>query len=177
MALYPDPVLPGAFNNYRFTPDLVRTSERLDVNYGKSLSSRNRVSANLNYARLGAESPGALPAPDGSYAGSDPVQHANAAHTRQTAWGGVISYTFVASPTIVNEFRAGAVRMRLEAHALDAGLDASATLGISGLGKDGVPVVRPTGYAQLGAAGPVPLGISTRDLSGGGHDPLDSRAA
>jgi hypothetical protein len=51
--------------------------------------------------------------------------------------------------------------MRLDAHALDAGLDASATLGIFGLGKDGVPVVRPTGYAQLGAAGPVPLGIAT----------------
>ena len=162
LALYPDPALPGAFNNYRFTPDLVRASERLDLNYGKSLSSRNRVSANLNYAKLSADSPGALPAPGGSYAGSDPVQHANAARTRQTAWGGVVSYTFVASPTIVNEFRAGAVRMRLEAHALDAGLDASTALGISGLGKDGVPLIRPTGYAQLGAAGPVPLGISAR---------------
>ena len=63
LALYPDPVLPGAFNNYRFTPDLVRSSDRLDVNYDKPLSSRNRLSAHLNYARLGAESPGALPAP------------------------------------------------------------------------------------------------------------------
>jgi hypothetical protein len=161
LALYPDPVLPGAFNNYRFTPDLVRSSERLDVNYGKSLSSRNRVSANLNYQRLGAESPGALPGPDGSYAGSDPVQHANAAHTRQTAWSGVISHTFVASPALVNELRVGAVRMRLDAHALDEGLDAAAALGISGLGKDGLPVVRPTGYAQLGAAGPVPLEVGT----------------
>lgn len=162
LALYPDPTLPGAFNNYRFTPDLVRSSERLDVNYGRPLSLRNRLTANLNYARLGSESPGALPAPAGSYAGSDPVQHANAAHTGQRAWGGVISYTFVARPTLLNELRVGAVGMRLDAHALDAGLDAAAALGISGLGIDGMPVVRPTGYAQLGAAGPVPLGIDTR---------------
>ena len=162
LALYPDPVLPGAFNNYRFTPDLVRFSERLDVNYDRSLSLKNRVTANLNYARLGAESPGALPAAGGSYAGSDPVQHANAAHTSQTAWGGIVSYTYIASPTLRNDLRAGAVRMKLDAHALDAGLDASAALGISGLGKDGMPVVRPTGYAQLGAAGPVPFGIGAR---------------
>jgi len=51
--------------------------------------------------------------------------------------------------------------MRLDAHALDEGLDAAAALGISGLGKDGLPVVRPTGYAQLGAAGPVPLEVGT----------------
>ena len=162
LALYPDPILPGAFNNYRFTPDLVRSSERLDVSYDRSLSVRNRVTAHLNYARLGADSPGALPATAGLYAGSDPVQHANAAHTSQTAWGGVISYTFVARPTLLNELRVGAVRMSLDAHALDAGLDAAAALGISGLGKDGMPVVRPTGYAQLGAAGPVPFGIGTR---------------
>ena len=165
LALYPDPILPGAFNNYRFTPDLVRSSDRIDVNYDRPLSSRNRLSAHLNYARLSAESPGALPAPDGygfpagSYAGSDPVQQANAAHTRQTAWGGVISHTFVASPTLVDEVRVGAVHMGLDARALDAGLDAAVALGISGLGKEGVPVVRPSGYAQLGAAGPVPLSI------------------
>jgi hypothetical protein len=165
LALYPAANLPGAFNNYRFTPDLVRRSERLDLRSDKILSVRSTLFARLSYARREVESPGALPAPAGfdfpagSFAGSDPIQHANGANTRETAWDGAVSQTFTLRSGLVSEFRAGIARLDLAAFARDRGLDAAAALGISGLGKEGVPVVRPSGYAQLGAAGPVPLEI------------------
>ncbi len=157
IALYPNPNLAGAVNNYRFTPSLIRNSSRSNVRTDKSLSDRSKLFARLSYGRQNAESPGALP----GFAASDAIQHADGADTRLTTWGVVVSQTFAVRPSLANEFRAGISRFDLTAYSHDRGLDASAALGIPGLGAGGLPVVRPTGYAQLGAVEPVPLQIRT----------------
>lgn len=157
IALYPNPNLAGPVNNYRLTPSLVRTSVRSDVRTDKTLSARSKLFARLSYGRQNGESPGALPA----FASSDAIQHADGANTRLTAWGGVVSHTSAVRPSLLNEFRAGISRFDLTAYSQDRGLDASAALAIPGLGAGGLPVVRPTGYAQLGAVEPAPLQIRT----------------
>ncbi len=103
IALYPDPNLAGSVNNYRFTPSLIRNSNRSDVRTDKTLSARSKLFARLSYGRQNGESPGALP----GFAASDAIQHADGANTRLTTWGGVVSHTFAVRPSLANEFRAG----------------------------------------------------------------------
>jgi hypothetical protein len=155
VALYPDPNLAGSANNYRFTPFLIRNSNRFNLRSDKDLPARGKLFARLSYGRQNAESPSALP---GAVA-SDTTQHADGADTNLTTWGGVISHTTTVRPSLANEFRAGIARFDLTAYSRDRGLDASAALAIPGLSSEGLPVVRPTGYAQLGAAGPAPMQI------------------
>ena len=166
-ALYPDPNLPGAVDNYRFTPSLLSNSDRLDLRSDKTFSRRGMLMARFNYERQNELSPGALPAPPalhlppGWFAGSDPLQHADADITKPFAWAAAIADTFVARPSLVNDFRASIARLDLNTSSSDSGLNAASVLGIAGLGSDGLPGVWPSGYAQLGAAGPVPFEIRT----------------
>ncbi len=159
IALYPDPNLAGSANNYRFTPVLARDSGRFDVRSDKKLSARGTLFARLSYERRDGESPSALPA--GPFVASDATQHADGAGTRLTAWGAAVSQTYTLRPSLVNEVRAGMTRFDLNGYALDRGLDSAAALAIPGLGTDGLPGIQPTGYAQLGATGPVPFEIRT----------------
>ena len=154
IALYPDPNLPGAANNYRFTPAEVRNSGWLNGRSDKILSAASTLFARFSYERQNRQSPGALPA--GS---SDVAQHADGAVTNLTAWGGGISHTYVIGPATINEFRAGITRLDLSGYPNDRGVDASALLAIPGLGAGGLPVISPTGFATLGAAEAVPMSL------------------
>jgi hypothetical protein len=161
IALYPDPNLPGLFNNYRFTPALDRDGERLNFRSDKKLSDRGTLVARLTYERRNRQSHGSLPGTVGSFVESDVLQYADGTGTSLAAWGAAVAHTYTLRPSLINEVRAGMTRFDLHGHALDRGLDSSALLSIPGLGMDGLPSVRPTGYAQLGATGPAPFGIRT----------------
>jgi hypothetical protein len=153
--LFPDPNLPGDANNYRYTPDRIAEGDRVTARVDKLLSLGSVLFARLSYERHDLESPGALPAPAGSpfragsFAGSDSAQLADGAGTSLAAWSGVVSHAF---------------RFKLTGYADDRDLDASAALGIPGLGAGGLPLVRPTGFAHLGAAGAAPLEIQTNSF-------------
>ena len=66
------------------------------------------------------------------------------ASTRLAAWSGVASLTSTPRPSLVNELRAGATRSDMTGSALDDR-----------------PTVTPSGYAQLGATGPVPFKLQS----------------
>lgn len=167
IALYPDPNLPGAADNYRFTPNRIENTSWASARSDKILSPRSTVFARITYQRDATGLPGALPAPGGlasslgPYVGSDPAQQADAANTRLTAWQGGVSHTFVLRPGLVNELRAAVSRFDLHSAAADQGINASAVLGIPGLSPDGLPVINPLGFTALGAAEPSPLTIRT----------------
>ena len=154
-ALYPDPNLPGAADNYLFNPASFDNQERFDIRSDRTLSARNRLFFRLTHEGSEALSPGAFP---GGY-GNDVTQHADGDSTNTNAWGGVVSQTFAVGPSLANELRAGAAGIGLHARANDQGLNASALLGIPGLGSDGLPSIVPTGFTALGAAGAVPLQV------------------
>ena len=167
IGLYPDPNLPGAADNYRFTPNRVENTSWASARTDKILSPRSTLFARISYQRDATELPGALPAPDGlaaslgPYAGSDPVQHADGSNTHLTAWGGGVSHTFMLRPDLINEFRVAVSRFDLNAAAADQGINASAALRIPGLSADGLPLINPEGFTALGAAEPAPLAIRT----------------
>ncbi|HLX42719.1 MAG TPA: carboxypeptidase-like regulatory domain-containing protein, partial [Bryobacteraceae bacterium] len=116
-ALYPDPNLPGDFNNYRFTPALIRNREQFDGRTDKQFGANSKVFARFSYEQQNGQSPGALPAPAGfaagSFAGSDPVQHADDAATELGVWAGAVAYTAAIHPSLLNEFRTGVTRYDL----------------------------------------------------------------
>lgn len=136
IALYPDPNLPGAANNFLFTPSAISNGERFGFRTDKTLSSRNTLFARLNYERFNDVSPSALP-----YGGNDPTQHADDADIHLAAGGAAISETFVVSPSLINDVHLGFSRLNWNGAPLTAGDS---------------PVISPEGFAQLGAAESVP---------------------
>ncbi|MGA2715723.1 MAG: hypothetical protein ABSG41_21695 [Bryobacteraceae bacterium] len=136
IALYPDPNLPGAADNFLFTPSAISNGERFGFRTDKTLSSRNTLFARLNYERFNDLSPSALPS-----GGSDPTQHADDADIHLTAAGAAVSETFAVSPSLINDVHLDFSRLDWNGVPLTAGA---------------LPVVSPEGFAQLGAAESVP---------------------
>ena len=139
--LYPDPNLPGAADNYRFTPDQIQNSSWFNARTDKIISSRNTLFGRISYQRQDQQSPSALPGPA---IASDSAQHADAANTRLTAWGGAVSDTFQVQPNLINEIRASGSRLNLNGQPLDQS-----------------PVINLEGFTQLGAAEAVPVQVRT----------------
>ena len=150
IALYPDPNLPGAADNFLLTPSAISDGERFGFRTDKTLSSRHTLFARLNYERFNDLSPGALPS-----GGNDPAQHADDADIHLVAAGAAVSETFFVSPSIVNDVHLGFSRLGWNGVPLSQSTNATA-LGIPGLTAGPLPVVSPEGFTQLGAAQSVP---------------------
>ena len=162
LALYPDPNLPGVADNYRYSPTAPHNAAWFHGWWDDSLSPVHALSVAAGYEREHEQSPGALTAPAGlpfarSSIGSDITQNANDDDMKTRAWDAVVAETATLRPSLVNEFRAGASSLRLQAQPLDEGSNWSTTLDIPGLSGDGLPTVSPTGFASLGAAGAAPF--------------------
>jgi len=166
LALYPDPNLPGAADNYRYSPLAVHNAGWFHGRSDKRLSAQHSLSVAAGYEHEHEQSPGALPAPAGlslaqSSLGSDITQNADAANMTSAAWEVVVAETATLSPSLVNEFRAGAASLNLRARTLDQGTNWSTLLDIPGLSDAGLPTVSPTGFTSLGAAGAAPFQVHT----------------
>ena len=140
VALYPDPNLPGAADNYRFTPALINNGTDFGASSDKILTSRSSLFARFNYQHRNQQSPSALP-----NAASDPRQHADDAQTWLTSWTGAASHSYVLSPAVLNQFRIGVTRIGINGQPNDAALS----------------TVTPEGFVQLGANNAVPFRIRT----------------
>ncbi len=164
LALYPDPNLPGIADNYRYTPSAPHNAGWFHGRSDKRLSANHSFSVGAGYEREHEQSPGALPAPAGlpftlDSLGSDITQNANDANMTSNAWDVVVAETAALSASLVNEFRAGATSLRLQAQPLDQGMNWSTLLDIPGLSSAGLPTVSPTGFTSLGAAGAAPFDL------------------
>ena len=164
LALYPDPNLPGIANNYRYSPPAVHNSGWFHGRSDKRLSAQHSLSVSAGYEHERVQSPGALPAPAGlslaqSSLGSDITQNADDADMTANAWEAAIAETAALRPALVNEFRAGAASLHLQAQPLDQRTNWSTLLDIPGLSDAGLPTVSPTGFTSLGAAGAAPFDL------------------
>jgi hypothetical protein len=159
LAMYPNPNLAGAADNYLYSPFAVLSNHQVLARSDANLTSRNTAFVRFNVDRPDQVSPGALP-----LGGSDVAQQATDETTRTRSWSVAASDTHVFRPNLINQVRAGASSVNLNAAANDRGLNASHLLSMPGLSSDGLPSIQPTGYASLGAAGPVPLQIITRSM-------------
>lgn len=150
--LYPDPNLPGAADNFRYTPSATSNGERYGIRTDKTLSSRNAFYGRANYERSGDLSPGALPG-----GGNDLTQHADDANLHLTAFAAAGAWTYAPRASVVNQLRGGMTRLDWSGVPLDSQANPEAALSIPGLlSTGGLPVVSPEGFARLGAAESVP---------------------
>lgn len=159
IALYPNPNLPGAADNFLYTPSALSNNKQFLGRSDSNITASNALFLRFNIDRPDQVSPGALPS-----GGSDPAQNAMDETTRTRSWSAAVSDTHVFRASLINELRAGASSVNLSAAANDQGVNASSLLGIPGLSSNGLPSIQATGYASLGAYGPVPLQITTRDF-------------
>ena len=165
MALYPDPTAPGAADNYSLVSNRVLNSSQFALRSDYDLSPTSRLYVRLVAGSAVGQSPGALPAPAGmgfpagSYAGSDSAQNADGVDTHEHWMSGAVSHTATLSTSLTNEFRAGVSVNDLRSYAADRGFDASAALGIPGLGSSGMPNFSVLGFASLGAGSAAPFAM------------------
>jgi len=162
LALYPDPNLPGIADNYRYTPSAPHNAGWFHGRSDRRFSAQHSLFVSAGYEREREQSPGALPAPAGlplapTSLGSDITQNADDDNMTSSAWEAVAAETAALSASLINEFRAGAASLRLQAQPLDQGINWSTLLDIPGLSATGLPTVSPTGFTSLGAAGAAPF--------------------
>lgn len=169
--LYPDPN--SGVNQYFFSPNRIQRDDAFNVRSDKVLiANKNYLFARASRGYNFTDLPGALPRPAnpgftmGNFAGGDAGQLADAADFKLTTWGGVISDTHVFRPNLLLDMRAGFSRFDLFAVPKDMNIDSAKELGIPGVNEalppysGGLPGIRPTGFAFLGANTPIPS-IST----------------
>ena len=166
LALYPDPNLPGIADNYRYSPSAPHNADWFHGRSDKRLSAQHSLFVATGYEHEHEQSPGALPAPEGlplsqGSLGSDITQNADDANLTSSAWEAVVAETATLRPSLVNEFRAGAISLQLQAQPLDQGVNWSALIGVPGLSAAGLPSVSPTGFTSLGTASAAPFQLRT----------------
>lgn len=166
MNLYPDPN--SGATQFFFSPNRIQRDDAFNVRSDKVINSKNNLFTRFSRGKNFTDLPGAMPAPAnpgfkmGAYAGGDTGQLADAADFNLTTWGAVISDTHVFRPNLVNDFRIGFSRFDLFAVPKDMQIASAQELGIPGVSESvppfsgGLPAMRPTGFAFLGANTPIP---------------------
>jgi len=153
--LYPNPNEPGTSANYATNPSQSLDSNAFDIKVDPSLGPRDQTF--FRYSHHGADQvvPGSLPLP--AVGGNN-----NYASSRYPLQQFVASYTHTISPNMVNEFRAGFTRLRIESLPLNSGKNISDALGIPGVnqGSDpthsGLSQFTLSGFQSLGDAANAP---------------------
>lgn len=165
--LYPDPNV-GA-NQFFYAPNRVQNDDAFNIRSDKVIrTNKNNLFARMSRGKSFVNLPGAMPAPAnagfpiGAYAGGDTNQLADAADFNLTTWGGVLSDTHIFRPNLLLDTRIGFSRFDLFAVPKDMNINSAQALGIPGVNEavppfsGGLPAIRPTGFAFLGANTPIP---------------------
>ena len=152
--LYPAPNRAGLVSNYGTSPSQSLTRNTFDFKTDHSFGSRDQTF--FRYSRHGTDQdvPGSLPLPA--------VGSTAAGVSRYPLHQFVASYTRTFSPTRINEFRAGATRLRIESLNPNWERNVAQEIGIPGVNVPGDPYTSGlsrfnlAGYEGLGDAGNKP---------------------
>src|SRR5581483_11343156 len=153
MNLPPTPNAAGATRNFVFNPSGRQRDDQYDIRLDQSLRSSDRLFFKYSYDNTEGVSAGSLPPaantpfPVGAYlTGGGPSFQAN--------WSVTANYTQVASATVVNELRVGAVRNYLDILNADNDISTAASLGIPNINvsdtNQGIPYFSISGYQAIG---------------------------
>jgi Carboxypeptidase regulatory-like domain len=151
--LYPDPNLTGT-DSYVSTPEQVTDVDQFDVRVDYSPSASTHFFFRGDYSNTGLYNPGPLPGL--AVGGNNDVTQGNA--TRDLGAGAAFGFTYIFSPTTVNDFRAGYNRVALTQAQLNATVDADQGFGIPGIPfvsgvTGGLPDFTFSDVQNLGASG------------------------
>ncbi|MFN7939472.1 MAG: TonB-dependent receptor [Bryobacteraceae bacterium] len=165
--LYPDPNV--GTGQFFYSPNRLQNDDAFNIRSDKVIkTNKNNLFTRVSRGYSFVDLPGAMPRPAnpgftmGDYAGGDTAQLADAADFKLTTWGGVLSDTHIFRPNLLLDTRIGFSRFDLFAVPKDMNINSALELGIPGVNEavppfsGGLPAIRPTGFAFLGANTPIP---------------------
>lgn len=146
---YPQPNLPGDFNNYLSNPLYRNDQNSFDIRVDHQLTKKDSLFAFFSFGNVNAHRPDPMPgvAGGGTFSGS----------IKDDARAAGISDVHTFSPNLINEFKLGYFRYLVNAQNNFAGQDVAARLGIPGANDPnnltetgGLPWIQIGGYSSLG---------------------------
>jgi hypothetical protein len=150
LGVFPAPNLPGLFNNYASDPHFTDQNDQGDIRIDQVTGTRGQVFGRFSYGR----EPTLIPPPFSTVANGGAFSSGNQVLDTKNF---VLGWTFLFSPTVVNEARAGYSRIgasRVQPFASD--LSIPSQFGIQGIpaapNNGGLPTYNLTGLTQLGAS-------------------------
>jgi hypothetical protein len=162
--LLPAPVNSGATQNFVFNPEQTLTRDQMDARLDDNIG-RNRLFLKYSFDNTDAANPGTLPSPAhasvpiGPYL-ADSGNATNAIGIPLFTQSGTANYTWVISPTTLNEARAALLRWNLDITPLGNPYNTAAALGIAGININnragGLPAFAITGLQGLGDSSSYP---------------------
>ena len=170
-ALYPTPNLPGFTNNFGSTPNKIQYLNTVDARVDHHFGSNDTLSGRYTLNNISTQTPGTFPkttvAALGIFPGGDsnPSINAFAGGNRQRAQNTAAIYTHIFSPNVVMQLNAAYLRVAIFSTPLNYQTNASTAFGLNGINVSGVangfasglPLVQPSGYANIGDDNFIPL--------------------
>jgi Carboxypeptidase regulatory-like domain/TonB-dependent Receptor Plug Domain/TonB dependent receptor len=138
-SIYPSPNGPGAFDNYTSTVDRTVRDNSFTGRIDHRAGDRDSFFVRFSYEKYSLDAPQGqaaccLPTPDAAAAAFDLGPFvAGIQNTRLTTHGGVINWTHLFGPTVVNELRIGYAKTNPETRQSDYGHESATSLGIQGI--------------------------------------------
>jgi hypothetical protein len=155
--LLPLPNTPGNSNNFTFAPPSSKRVDQYDLRFDQNLSSSDRLFVKYEYENTTGTGNGTLPAPANPEIPVGPyiaLGSGFAGNSQMNNWALTTNYVKVISPTIVNEFRAGAVRTHLDNLLWDNNRPVAQELGIPNVNitdtNMGIPAITLPGFVGAG---------------------------
>ena len=138
-SIYPLPNGPGNFDNYTSTVNRSTRDTSFNVRVDHRASDRDSFFVRYSYEKFKLDAPQGqsaccLPTPDQAAASFDLGPFvAGIQNTRLTTMGGVVNWTHLFGPSVVNEVRLGFAKTNPETRQSDYGHQAASSLGIQGI--------------------------------------------
>ncbi|MBI3697833.1 MAG: TonB-dependent receptor, partial [Acidobacteria bacterium] len=156
--LLPAPTSAAATRNFIFNPAIAQRTDQLDVRLDQNLGASDRIFFKYSYDDTNLISPGNLPSPASAGVPIGPYLSADGTNSGITVplknWSATLNFTKVASPTIVNEARIGAVRWNQNIAPLGNPFNTAQAIGVPGINindkSGGLPSFSITGFQVLG---------------------------
>lgn len=157
--LLPAPTNSSTANNFSFAPYNGKRVDQYDLRYDQNLSKADRLFVKWAYENTTGVGSGQLPAPSNPPFATGPYVSLGsgfAGNSQMNDWSLTTNYVKVISPTVVNEFRAGAARTDLSNLLWDDTLPISSELGIPNLNisntQMGFPAITLPGFMGTGSS-------------------------
>jgi hypothetical protein len=156
--LLPAPTSPATTRNFIFNPVLSQRTDQFDARVDENLRASDRFFFKYSYDDTALIQPGNLPSPGNAGIPISPYLSADGTNSAITVplrnQSATLNYVKVASPSLVNEARAGVVRWNQHILPLGVGFNTANAIGIPGINindkSGGLPALTITGFQVLG---------------------------
>src|SRR5579871_302362 len=154
-ALLPANTTTGTASNFVWAPASRQHANQFDGRVDQNLGNSDRLFVKFDYEHTTGVGPGTIPTVANPAENVGPYVALGggfAGNSTNQSWGIIANYVKVVSPTLVNEFRAGAVRTHLDNLLADNTIPAAQNVGIPNINisntNQGLPAITMSGFTS-----------------------------